>query len=90
MYLIFSQFKTQFFRLINFVTNRDVTQSLRVTDDDQVFGKVTEDLAHIEDMLDDCLSSLSHYTGGWISTSLAFARLASLHLQYTQYALQHS
>ena len=38
-------------------------QNLRISDEDQIVGKVTEDFAHVEDMLDDCLSSLSHYTG---------------------------
>ena len=50
-------------RLINFLTNREVSQSLRINDEDQVLLKVTEDLAHVEDMIDDCLASLTHYTG---------------------------
>ena len=50
-------------RLINLLTNREVSQTLRINDEDQVLQKVTEDLAHVEDMLDDCLSSLTHYTG---------------------------
>ncbi len=39
--------------------------NLRISDEDQIVGKVTEDFAHVEDMLDDCLSSLSHYTGNY-------------------------
>ena len=34
-----------------------------ILDQEQSFGKLTEDLAHVEDKLDDCLASLSHYTG---------------------------
>ena len=38
-------------------------QNMRLVDEEQVISKVTEDLTHVEDMLDDCLSSLANYTG---------------------------
>ena len=52
-------------RLLNLLNNRDMLHNLRISDEDQIVGKVTEDFAHVEDMLDDCLSSLSHYTGNY-------------------------
>ncbi len=47
---------------------------MHIVDEDQVIGKVTEDLTHVEDMLDDCLSSMMHYTGKgltWTTYSMA-------------------
>ena len=34
-------------------------------DDDMTRNKAAERLAHVEEMLDECLASLSHYTGEW-------------------------
>ena len=31
--------------------------------DEQLFATTSEELAHVEEMLDDCLEALSHYTG---------------------------
>ena len=50
-------------RLLNFLNNKDMLSTMRIVDEDQVIGKVMEDLTHVEDMLDDCLQSLQHYTG---------------------------
>ena len=47
-------------RLQNFLHNSDMLSNMRLVDEEQVISKATEDLTHVEDMLDDCLASLAN------------------------------
>ena len=52
-------------RLLSVISNHEHRgiSPKRVHEGDHVLNKAAESLVHTEELLDDCLSSLNHYTG---------------------------